>query len=98
MVPQPPFDSQRKEQQLAEALRITLEQYPTLQTLWLIVVQGLNKHVQIPHRDRIHGLDYWRRRFRHMTRSCGLRPFLGICPASIPPGSRLSRRQPEGYG
>jgi hypothetical protein len=52
MVPQPPFDSQRKEQQLAEAFRITLEQYPTLQTLWLIVVQSLNEHVQIPHRDK----------------------------------------------
>jgi hypothetical protein len=36
MVPQPPFDSQPKEHQLAEAFRITLEQYPTLQTLWLI--------------------------------------------------------------
>jgi hypothetical protein len=44
MVPQPPFAGQGKEQQLAEAFMNTLEQYPPLQTLWLIVVQGLNKH------------------------------------------------------
>ena len=48
----PPFESQWREQQLAEAFTITLQQHPALQTLWLIVVQSLNKHVQNLHRDR----------------------------------------------
>jgi hypothetical protein len=59
MLPQPPFDSPGKEQQLAEAFRNTLEQCPPLQTLWLIVAQGLDTHIQIPYREKDSWFGLW---------------------------------------
>lgn len=55
MIPQPPFDSQPKSQQLANAFTIMLQQQPALRTLWLIVVQSLNKDAAIPR----HARDSW---------------------------------------
>jgi hypothetical protein len=55
MIPQPPFDSQPKSQQLANAFTVMLQQHPALQRLWLIVVQSLNKEAPIPR----HARDSW---------------------------------------